>query len=560
MALPSAYVGLTRGRESNTAWAITSTGIPDQPDQTARGMLAAIATGETDPEDLSAVDLARLDEQARTNAATLTTLIEEHTHLACRMRLEHDLDTLAANGVLTEAQRARFSSDQGTEHLTRQLRALELAGHDPADVLREAIDGRTLDGARHYAQVVADRINRTHGLPAPDLETAAARAVPAAIDADAARYLAQLHQLHADRAAVLGEQVAADAPTWAVAALGPVPDQIDESADARTGWIARAGQVAAHREATGWEHPDVALGRCPGAFTPERRAGWHHAYAAAGMPEDRRPEAELTDGRLRVRAAAAERVRMHAPAYVDAAMRARYQGANAAERQATLARAADRYEDAGRCAADAAVHRRAAAQLAEVAEERGRYLAHHAETLATGDAALAELTRRGLGPGTESDRTTAEEWLAADNEARQTDDDYRTIAEQDVSTQHHPAAAGRVGAVAAAVSVGEDDAAVGEPLAELNHDATEAEIAAAVTRARTAADERVANESLDGTISDDADALTTEDAWASRAGSQEDLGVGAVGRGDDEPSAIAIESGWAGQDGGVIAAAKAASL
>src|SRR4051812_39858635 len=41
---------------------------------------------------------------------------------------------------------------------------------------------------------------------------------------------------------------------------------------------------------------------------PGKRAEWHRAYSAAGMPEDRRPEAELSDGRLLVRASAAERI------------------------------------------------------------------------------------------------------------------------------------------------------------------------------------------------------------------------------------------------------------
>jgi len=559
MALPSAYVGLTRGRTSNTAWAITDAGIPHQPTQTARGLLAAITTGEDDPGELSAVDLARLDEATRSSAATLTTLIEDHTHLACRLRLERDLDSLVAEGVLTEGQRARFASDQGTEHLTRQLRALELAGHDPATVLREAIDGRSLDGARHSAQVVADRINRTHGLPAPDLDADDDHAVPAGIDADTARYLSQLHQLHADRAAELGEQAAAEAPAWAVAALGPVPDD-DGSADARGAWLARAGQVAAYREATGWDHPEAAVGRCPGVHTPERRADWHHAYTAAGMPEDRRPEAELADGRLRVRAAAAERVRTHAPAYVDVDVRARHQAADAAEREAALARSTGRHEDADRSAADAAAHRRAAAQLAEVAEERGRYLAHHAETLATGDAALAELTRRGLIPGTEPDRTTAEEWLAAEHDARQADDHHRAITEYDLADQRddtaESVAAQEIEAPSASPVSAVANSEAGDGLDDM---ATGAEITAAVTRAQATAGERADEESRDRHIAGDEGSTTADAAWTRYSTHSDESESEARADGTDPGQQIADESGW-GDEAVAARAAETADL
>lgn len=429
MAASSAYVGLTRGRDSNTVWAVTDSGIPNTPDATARGLLAGVVAGELDTAEWSAHDVAEADAAWRTSAETLLGLVEDHTRVASRTRLDADLDGLVADGVLSEAHRARFGADQGSEHLARQLRALEQAGHDPAQVLRDAVAARPLEGATSVAQVISGRIDHAHGLPIPNLDAVGAQRFPASSDA----YLGELGELLHERRTDLGAQLAEQSdtghlPPWAEATLGPAPTD----SEARTDWVTRAGQVAAHREATGWDSPDVALGRCPGVHTPEKRADWHAAYAAAGMPEDRRPEAELTDGRLLARAAAADRIQTNAPAFVDDAMRARHQAAEATSRDVYLARFAGQIDRADQLERLAAEHAAAAAQLAEIATERGAYLAQHAETLGAGHAARDELIRRGKTPGQETDRTTAAEWLAADHAARQIDDEHRVISEADV--------------------------------------------------------------------------------------------------------------------------------
>ncbi len=479
MTLPSVYVGMTRGRQANTVWAVTDTGIPHAPTYTARGVLAGILTGPDDHGDLSAHDIHDADQQLRSSAATLLSLIEDHTHLAGRARLDADLDNLLADGILTENQRARFVADQGMDHLTRQLRALEQAGHKPLTLLRHALAVRSMDGAHFYAQVLADRIDRAHGLPAPDLNTI--DQAPDRITPDTSGYLTQIRALLDDRRHELGQNLAADPPAWALNAIGPVPDETAQAA--RADWVQRAGTVAAHREATGWTHPEHALGRCPGIHTPEKRADWHTAYTAAGMPETRRPEAELTDGRLRVRAAAADHIHAHAPAFVDPAMRARHQAADTAERDATHAEAQGQTEDAARLRATAARHRDAADDLTQIAEERAAYLLHHAETLTTGASAHEELIRRGLTPGTETDRTTANEWLTAETHARTADDAHRTITETNLAVKED----GEVVSEAGLASWPSDLMIAIPPLAltdgQLAEVATEAEIQAALTHA-----------------------------------------------------------------------------
>jgi conjugative relaxase-like TrwC/TraI family protein len=499
MSTNAAYVGLTRGRESNTAWVITDDGVPDNPNHTPRAVLAGIVEAGPDVGEWSATDVATDDEQHRASAATLLGLVEDHTRIICRARLDADLDQLVAEGVLSEEDRARFGSEQGSEHLSRQLRTLEQAREDPAAALREAIAAHSLDDAASVSLVVATRIDRRHGLPVPDLDAAE----PARIAATDASYLAELrgllNQRRADLGSVLAEQSEQEAaPAWVIGTLGCVPAA---GAD-RDAWIGRAGRIAAYREATGWDSEEVAIGRCPGVRTPEKRAEWHAAYAAADMPEDRRPEAEMTDGRLRVRAAAANNVLANAPAFVDEPMRTRHQAAARAGREATLASSRGDDDAADEYSADAEQHAEAAGWLVEISAERGAYLAYHAETLTAGEAALDELTRRGLTPGKEPDRTKAVEWLADQRAAQSDEERYRDVTDIGIAEDGNSAVEAEDETANSSTAADRSDDAAryedrdegrdsGQDLSRstLSAAASAAEIAAAARRAAAAADE-----------------------------------------------------------------------
>ncbi len=510
----AAYVGLTRGREGNTAWAVTDTGLPDALPQTGRGLLAAALEDPDLDVDAAAIDLTDADAARRANAATLFGLIEDETHLACRQRLDADLDTLTADGVLGEVERARLGADQGSEHLARLLRAYEQAGHDPAALLRQAIERRSLADARSVAQTIAARIHPDGLLPTP-----IAGQAPERIDADRAGYLHQLQTLLDDRRTDLANDLAAEPPAWAVAALGPVPD--DEAA--RGEWLDRAGVVAGYREATEWKDPALALGRCPGVHSPEKRAAWHAAYAAAGMPEERRPEAEMTTGRLLVRVRAAERAKAAAPEAVYEQQRERHLAAEAARREAVLAAAAGRVEDAARLDVEAALAATVAAQLDEQSTARGHWLAYYAETLNAGDSAGVELRQRGQNPGTEPDRVTAEEWLAADEAARREDDAHRVITEADLydadtAVDVADAEAGADGSGAEVPMGSEMSLAPPQARPEAEHRsrpsaaALAAEVKAAAARAQAAFDELAAHAVTDAT------APAADDNWYDTAG------------------------------------------
>ena len=96
-----------------------------------------------------------------------------------------------------------------------------------------------------------------------------------------------------DRKQRLGQHVAQITPGWAIAALGPVPD----NAAARQDWERKASSIATYRETYGYDHPDDPIGPEPTQDTPDQRAAWHEAFLALG-PASGPDVRAMRDGRL----------------------------------------------------------------------------------------------------------------------------------------------------------------------------------------------------------------------------------------------------------------------
>ena len=103
--------------------------------------------------------------------------------------------------------------------LYRTLRTAELAGHDPADVIRRAVESRDLVGARDVASVIDARIRqRLQSLPPQPQRPWSAR-VPQLDDPELQAYLTEIAAMMDDRKQRLG-QFAARPPAH-VGAQGP---------------------------------------------------------------------------------------------------------------------------------------------------------------------------------------------------------------------------------------------------------------------------------------------------------------------------------------------------
>ncbi len=234
--------------------------------------------------------------------------------------------------------------------LFRTLRAAELAGLNPTDVARSAIESRDLAGARDIASVVDARIRRRIYPLLPQPQGPWSERVPELPDPDRRAYLAEIAAMMDDRKQRLGQHAAEHGPAWAVKALGSVP----EDGAARQEWEMKASSIGAYREMYGYGHPDDPIGPEPTRDAPDQCAAWHEAFLALG-PTDGPDVRGMPNGRLWLIRDTYAAETQWAPRHVGRELRLVRLGAQNAEldairaaAEAEAARKADDHERAGR--------------------------------------------------------------------------------------------------------------------------------------------------------------------------------------------------------------------
>jgi len=446
-----AYVALTRGRERNTAWVVTTPVPDDAPTgqtrevtpRTAHAVLSDIIEqdpGTGAPNERSSLGTAEhAADAARSIQQPLDQLAAEVAELTAG-RTGALLDRLAAEGAITDRHRETLAADDAYESLEQVLRTAEVAGHDPRQVLAGAVAAQSLDTARWPARVLHSRISEQlrHG-PTPEL-TSFADLIPRTVTDEQQERLQVLAATADERRRDLGVATAEQAPPWALEALGPVPDD----PLARVDWEQRAGWAAAHREATGHTADTDALGARPAAGLAEKRAVWNAAHDALNLPDSRTDEVALTDGQLRIRVRAFEREETWAPRYVADELAATHQAAQRHRADARLwaARAdvADDPDDPGEAETLRSEAARAQAETDTLAERvvaleaadeaRAAWYAATAATRDAAECARAALTARGVDPDDTEDRVTAAEWLDAHRAEQAAEDPRREVRDE----------------------------------------------------------------------------------------------------------------------------------
>jgi hypothetical protein len=412
------YVGMTRGRGGNHAYVVTLAVPGDAPTGAAleavhrspRAVLAA--TFETAGPELSALAEAT---KAATRVGQIRTpaeLLADAAEIACAGRTVRWLDELAEAGQLTESERMAIAAEDGASKLALLLRRAEIAGHDPKQVLTDAVERHALNDARQITNVLHRRITDTTTLDPVD--DSYREWVPTVDDPQWAAYLNTLAAAADARRDELGQQVAAAPPQWAVEAFGEPPAE----AESRAEWVERAGKVAAHRELVGNDDAEDALGPAPKPGQVEAYASWRSAWRALGRPDADRAEAEMSTGQLRLRVRAYEREKTWAPAYVANELAATRQAADRHLRDAALrgaeseaapddetARRLDR--EATEAAALASVLKERADQLERVDQARAEWYAHTVETPGGGRPSQGRAVREGRRPRTRHRRRTS---------------------------------------------------------------------------------------------------------------------------------------------------------
>jgi hypothetical protein len=351
------YVGMSRGRSANFAYCVTGprtdNAVPgsrpapelDRARRIARQQAGAVPgdtsadgrqAGKTERHPVSVLaEVLGRDGAVLSATETLRRELSQADHLGVLASIWYDLvrreqatrfeRLLRAHLSATDAQSAL--ADPACTWLWRTLREAEAAGNDAGAVLRSALAGGSLRGARHIARVIDARIRRATGHAAPHPQKTWTGRVPQTPDPDMARFLSDLACAMDDRITRIGEHATLTRPAWATGAIGDPPQELT----ARAEWTARAAQLGAYREMYGYDSPADAIGPEPGRASPEARRDWHTAFAALGRIDgiDLRG---CSDGQLRLRRATYEQETSWAPPYVAGDLRlARLQARTAYE-------------------------------------------------------------------------------------------------------------------------------------------------------------------------------------------------------------------------------------
>lgn len=420
------YVGLTRGRESNTAWVVTrptpSDALPgetqDVEERTGRAVLVDIlARDSTQRSALAERDM--LVAEAKSEVTVVGQLVDGIARSTAG-QTGSLLDRLAADGAITDEQRVDLAADEAMSAVERLLRSAELAGHDREQVLQDALGGRSLAGARSPGQVLHHRIHRD--LQVDSTIGSFRDLIPRQVQDYHQVWLEERAGTADDRRHELGSAVALDPPAWALDALGPVPEDLLE----RAGWETKAGWAAAYREMSGHDSETDPVGQAPPAGLAEKHAVWRTAHQHLGLVERGPEEGLLSDGLLRARVEAFRREQNWAPAVVQESMAATSRAATDRRVDGVL-RDAHGDDTAVDAAAEALVLDDAAGQLDEAARARQAWRDHVAETRETALRAGAELKARGVDVDDAGGRVTAREWMVEHARAVAAEEEYRPI-------------------------------------------------------------------------------------------------------------------------------------
>ena len=394
----SLYVGLSRGRESNTAHIVTGNtappGHPPYAQVSPESVVKAIM--DRDDPDLSATEQIRHAQDWTGGNGHLLHLWSA----AVRHSLYPQIDQ-QIKARLTESEAWRYQREHARPVLQQKLRAAQLTGHDISAII-DQITAAPMDRARCISNVLHGRLQQ---LQLPDLgqDVTWAQRTPKDAPAVAHELAAALDQ----RARALGEQLAASPEPWLAKQLGILAPHA--SPLLREDYARRAAAAAAYREAAGITDPDQAIAAEPHRGNPELDDLRRTAIRALEIRDETETVRRMTQGQLEARILAGDRVLASAPPDVSRELRLAAQAEADACQQSADTKI--RHDPAG--SADAkTLARHMAAQREQLEAANARYEKWAADTGSRRDAAgkaRAELERRGLAQQTAGRRQAESE-------------------------------------------------------------------------------------------------------------------------------------------------------
>ena len=381
------YVGMTRGRQSNTAHVVTGKTAPPGKKSYQQAAPESVLAGvlQRDRDDLSATGQIRHAQEWAGGTGHLLTLWSA----AVRQTLYPDIDE-QITARLTESEAWRYQREPSRPVLQHTLRDAQLAGHDISQVI-DRITAAPMDGARSISSVLHGRLQRLQ-LQAHGHWVTWAQRTPEKAPALAHELAAGLD----DRRRELGERAPANPEPWLTRHLGPPPGP-DASPVLREDYAWRAGTAAAYREARGITDPEqaVSFGPHPG---PELEALRKDTVRALEIADEHAEMRAMSRGELEAQVFEADRAQAAAPPDTSSQLRMTAQAEADAWQQAADAEAEHDQVQAenARSLANAL-----AAEASRLEAANARYEEWSARTASTREIAgkaKTELQRRGQRP------------------------------------------------------------------------------------------------------------------------------------------------------------------
>ena len=321
------YVGMTRGRESNTAHVVTGKTAPPgkKPYQQADPESVLAGVMQRDAGDVSATEQIRQAQEQSGGTGHLLHLWSAAT----RQTLYPDIDQ-RITARLTESEAWRYQREHSRQALQQRLRAAQLVGHD-IGALIDQITTAPMDGARSISGVLHGRLQQLQ-LPGQGQEVTWSQRTPAAAPEVAHELAAGLD----GRIRELGERMIAQPQPWLLRHLGMLAP--DASPALRKEYARRAGIAASYRGAAGITDPEQAVSPEPHRDNPELDVMRLSTMKALEITED--SYQAMTRGELEARILDGEHAQASAPADVSSQLRVTAQAEADAWQQSADAEAA----------------------------------------------------------------------------------------------------------------------------------------------------------------------------------------------------------------------------
>ncbi|MFF0341775.1 ATP-dependent RecD-like DNA helicase [Kribbella sp. NPDC004875] len=192
------YVGMTRGRDTNTAYVATHQSWSDlhepHPEQTMQDVLEAVLNVPGVEQSAHEVMRRELD-----NATRLDRLIPIYEHL-CQLDARNRCNAAAATSGLSSADQAALEASSAYGALVAELRRAEAIGLNATETVHQAVNQSRLSDANDLAAVLHTRVERlvTRSLNRPDQQPILlAGLVAPATNVTDPTLIAPLHELEA---------------------------------------------------------------------------------------------------------------------------------------------------------------------------------------------------------------------------------------------------------------------------------------------------------------------------------------------------------------------------